>query len=89
MNTPSPTPSHVVVVGSFNVDHVWRCDALPVAGATIAGRYANGPGGKGFNQAIAAVRTANDGPLSQSDQLELYLSWGHPAPPGARVPGPG
>ena len=31
MNTPSPTPSHVVVVGSFNVDHVWRCDALPVA----------------------------------------------------------
>nr|WP_298131105.1 ribokinase [uncultured Pseudoxanthomonas sp.] len=46
----------VVVVGSFNVDHVWRCDALPVAGATIAGRYASGPGGKGFNQAIAAVR---------------------------------
>ena len=58
MNTPSPTPSHVVVVGSFNVDHVWRCDVLPVAGATIAGRYANGPGGKGFNQAIAAVRAA-------------------------------
>ncbi|MCH6482294.1 ribokinase [Pseudoxanthomonas sp. LH2527] len=46
----------VVVVGSFNVDHVWRCDALPAAGATIAGRYASGPGGKGFNQAIAAVR---------------------------------
>ncbi|MCH2091237.1 MAG: ribokinase [Pseudoxanthomonas sp.] len=60
MNTPSPTPSHVVVVGSFNVDHVWRCDALPVAGATIAGRYANGPGGKGFNQAIAAVRAGAD-----------------------------
>ena len=60
MNTPSPAPSHVVVVGSFNVDHVWRCDALPVAGATIAGRYANGPGGKGFNQAIAAVRAGAD-----------------------------
>jgi len=56
MNTPSPSAAHVIVVGSFNVDHVWRCDALPAAGATIAGRYASGPGGKGFNQAIAAVR---------------------------------
>ncbi|MEE7546939.1 ribokinase, partial [Xanthomonas sp. Kuri4-1] len=48
--------SSVVVVGSFNVDHVWRCDALPAPGATIAGRYSTGPGGKGFNQAIAAAR---------------------------------
>lgn len=48
--------SSVVVVGSFNVDHVWRCDALPVPGATIAGRYSTGPGGKGFNQAVAAAR---------------------------------
>ncbi len=60
MNTPSPALSRVVVVGSFNVDHVWRCDTLPVAGATIAGRYASGPGGKGFNQAIAAVRAGAD-----------------------------
>jgi len=56
MSTPSPSPARVIIVGSFNVDHVWRCDALPAAGATIAGRYASGPGGKGFNQAIAAVR---------------------------------
>lgn len=56
MNTPSPSAARVIVVGSFNVDHVWRCDALPAAGATIAGRYASGPGGKGFNQAIATVR---------------------------------
>lgn len=48
--------SNVVVVGSFNVDHVWRCEALPAAGATIAGRYSTGPGGKGFNQAVAARR---------------------------------
>ncbi|RXR08718.1 ribokinase [Pseudoxanthomonas composti] len=48
--------SAVVVVGSFNVDHVWRCDALPAPGATIAGQYHTGPGGKGFNQAIAAAR---------------------------------
>jgi ribokinase len=48
--------SSVVVVGSFNVDHVWRCETLPAAGATIAGRYSTGPGGKGFNQAVAAHR---------------------------------
>lgn len=46
----------VSLVGSFNVDHVWRCDQLPAAGATIAGRYDTGPGGKGFNQAIASAR---------------------------------
>jgi ribokinase len=48
--------TEVVVVGSFNVDHVWRCEALPAPGATLAGEYASGPGGKGFNQAIAAAR---------------------------------
>lgn len=46
----------VVVVGSFNVDHVWQCEALPAPGATISGSYVSGPGGKGFNQAIAATR---------------------------------
>jgi len=46
----------VIVVGSFNVDHVWRCAELPAVGATIAGLYATGPGGKGFNQAVAAAR---------------------------------
>lgn len=52
----SGVPIDVVVVGSFNVDHVWRCEALPAPGATLAGEYASGPGGKGFNQAVAAVR---------------------------------
>ncbi len=46
----------VTVAGSFNVDHVWRCEQLPAPGATIAGRYDTGPGGKGFNQAIAGAR---------------------------------
>ncbi|MCL6713765.1 ribokinase [Pseudomonas sp. R2.Fl] len=52
--------SSVTLVGSFNVDHVWRCDQLPAPGATIAGRYDTGPGGKGFNQAIASVRAGAD-----------------------------
>jgi ribokinase len=46
----------VIVIGSFNVDHVWRCTELPAVGATIAGQYRHGPGGKGFNQAVAAAR---------------------------------
>jgi ribokinase len=46
----------VAVVGSFNVDHVWRVATLPQAGATLSGDYASGPGGKGFNQAMAARR---------------------------------
>lgn len=46
----------VHVVGSFNVDHVWRVATLPAPGATLTGSYATGPGGKGFNQAMAARR---------------------------------
>lgn len=52
----SPAVPHVVVVGSFNIDHVWRCETLPAPGATLSGDYASGPGGKGFNQAVAAAR---------------------------------
>ena len=48
--------ARVVVVGSFNVDHVWRVASLPQPGATLSGDYASGPGGKGFNQAMAARR---------------------------------
>ena len=48
--------ARVLVVGSFNVDHAWTCDALPRPGETLQGRYATGPGGKGFNQAVAAAR---------------------------------
>lgn len=47
----------VVVVGSFNVDHVWTVATLPRAGETLSGRYHTGPGGKGFNQATAAARS--------------------------------
>lgn len=50
----------VVVVGSFNVDHVWRAPRLPHPGETLAGAYSSGPGGKGFNQAVAARRAGAD-----------------------------
>jgi ribokinase len=50
----------VAIVGSFNVDHVWRVATLPQPGATLSGEYASGPGGKGFNQARAARRAGAD-----------------------------
>lgn len=49
----------VTVVGSFNVDHVWHAPRLPRPGETLAGEYATGPGGKGFNQAVAARRAGS------------------------------
>ena len=52
--------SSVVVVGSFNLDHSWSTDRFPVPGETRLGTFHSGPGGKGFNQAIAAVRQGAD-----------------------------
>ncbi len=46
----------VVVVGSYNQDMVWRTPRFPLPGETRLGEFSSGPGGKGFNQAIAACR---------------------------------
>lgn len=47
----------VAVVGSLNMDLVVRVPRLPVAGETLAGHtFAQVPGGKGGNQAVAAAR---------------------------------
>lgn len=52
----------VVVVGSYNQDLSFSTPEFPAPGESRLGRFATGPGGKGFNQAIAAhrvgVRTA-------------------------------
>lgn len=47
----------VVVVGSLNLDLVTRTARLPGPGETVIGTsYAEFPGGKGLNQAVAAAR---------------------------------
>lgn len=47
----------VAVVGSLNMDLVVRATRLPDAGETVAGEtFAQYPGGKGLNQAVAARR---------------------------------
>ena len=47
--------SKVAVFGSFFVDLMARTPRFPVAGETLKGSmFQMGPGGKGFNQAVAA-----------------------------------
>lgn len=47
----------VTVIGSINVDLVVHADRLPMPGETVlGGRFAEFPGGKGANQAVAAAR---------------------------------
>lgn len=53
--TAPPIPS-VTVVGSYVQDHCWSTDRFPVVGETRVGRFSTGPGGKGFNQAVACHR---------------------------------
>jgi ribokinase len=55
---PRAPAAEVVVVGSFNQDHVWSGSRFPQPGETRMGRFSTGPGGKGFNQAVAAARQA-------------------------------
>ncbi len=50
----------VVVVGSFVQDHCWSTERFPVIGETRVGRFSTGPGGKGFNQAVACHRQGVD-----------------------------
>lgn len=48
--------SRVLVLGSYVQDHCWSTQALPRPGESRIGRFSTGPGGKGFNQAVAAHR---------------------------------
>jgi len=47
----------VIIVGSYVQDQAWFVERFPRPGETLrANRYNTGPGGKGFNQAIACAR---------------------------------
>lgn len=48
---------NLVVVGSLNMDLIVRAPRLPAPGETVTGgEFHHSPGGKGANQAVAAVR---------------------------------
>jgi ribokinase len=46
----------VVVIGSFNQDLAFYTRNFPRPGESVVGEFRPGPGGKGFNQAVAASR---------------------------------
>jgi len=46
----------VVVIGSFNQDLAFYTERFPRPGEAVVGDFRTGPGGKGFNQAVAASR---------------------------------
>jgi ribokinase len=51
------TAAKVIVVGSYVQDQAWFVERFPRPGETLrANRYNTGPGGKGFNQAVACAR---------------------------------
>lgn len=53
----TPDTATVIIVGSYVQDHVWQTDRFPQPGETRrATGFSTGPGGKGFNQAVACVR---------------------------------
>ena len=52
-----PGTYDLIVIGSFVQDHAWLTERFPATGETCrALGFNTGPGGKGFNQAIAAHR---------------------------------
>ncbi len=56
-----PVRPVITVVGSYAVGLVMRIDRAPAAGETVIGSaFAEGPGGKGSNQAIQAARLGAD-----------------------------
>ncbi|CCH53552.1 ribokinase [Fibrisoma limi BUZ 3] len=56
-------PASVCVIGSSNTDMVIKADKLPAPGETIiGGTFLMNAGGKGANQAVAAVRLAASEP---------------------------
>jgi len=51
------TSPQVIIVGSYVQDQAWFVERFPRPGETMrANRYNTGPGGKGFNQAVACAR---------------------------------
>ncbi|GAA2823311.1 PfkB family carbohydrate kinase [Crossiella cryophila] len=90
-------PVSITVVGSVNLDLIARLPALPRPGETLtATHYAQAPGGKGANQALAARRLGADVRLVAAvgddalaaDALALLRADGVDLSELAEVPGP-
>jgi ribokinase len=66
-------PPRITVVGSVNTDMVVKASRLPAPGETVAGRqFVMAAGGKGANQAVAAVRLGVDMTLIAKVGRDLF-----------------
>ena len=52
-----PVKHSVLVIGSFNQDLAFDVKEFPRPGDEVVGDFRTSPGGKGFNQAVASMRT--------------------------------
>ncbi|MEO7199370.1 MAG: ribokinase [Dokdonella sp.] len=60
-SVPASGSATILVIGSYVHDHVWLTDRFPAVGETRrALGFHTGPGGKGFNQAVACARQGAD-----------------------------
>src|ERR1035437_11102082 len=53
---PFSMKARVIIVGSFIQDLAFYTKNFPQPGESVIGDFRSGPGGKGFNQAVAATR---------------------------------
>ncbi|MFC9434202.1 carbohydrate kinase family protein [Nocardia sp. NPDC057030] len=53
---PPPVPGVVTVFGDAVIDHIYRVGHIPEVGTSTPGNFAEHPGGKGLNRAVAAAR---------------------------------
>lgn len=77
MTSPHPSRGRVAVLGTLNIDLVWRVARIPRAGETIIAEGAQRAfGGKGANQAVAAARQGSRvkmvGMVGADDDGESY-----------------
>lgn len=56
LSIPHPVKHSVLIVGSFNQDLALDVREFPRPGDEVVGEFRSSPGGKGFNQAVAATR---------------------------------
>lgn len=91
--------SRLLVIGSCNQDFIWRTATFPVPGQTRLGQFSTGPGGKGFNQAVAAARQGGHvdfiaalgrddigrgmQQLAQSEGIRAHWQWCEDVPSGS------
>lgn len=69
------TAGNLVVLGSINADHILNLNSFPTPGETVTGsHYQVAFGGKGANQAVAAVVVVRISPSLPVQEMTILVS---------------